>query len=388
MKTLCCLAVVLALCGCASTDRTTAAKFDFGSWAPGTSPQEIGKRVAENFAAKPHGNGLPASRPQRVIIYPEVCAWYGALTFAQLSGDRDLTARLVARFEPIFGPEANLVPPPVNVDYAVFGTVPLELFIQTKDRRYLPIGLDLADKQWAPPTPEQLAQLQPEPRAIAEQAVKDGLTWHTRYWIDDMYMITMVQTQAFRATGDAKYLDRAAREAVSYLDKLQQPNGLFFHAPDVPIFWGRGDGWFAAGMSELLRSLPENHPQRARILAGYRKMMATLLKYQDADGMWHQIIDKPDDPKVWPETSCTGMFTFAFISGVKNGWLDAGTYGPAARKGWLALQKYLEPNADIREVCQGTNKRNDYQYYLDRGRNTGDFHGQAPLLWCASALLR
>ena len=27
-------------------------------------------------------------------------------------------------------------------------------------------------------------------------------------------------------------------------------------------------------------------------------------------------------------------------------------------------------------------------YYLDRERRTGDFHGQAPVLWCASALLR
>jgi rhamnogalacturonyl hydrolase YesR len=198
-------------------------------------------------------------------------------------------------------------------------------------------------------------------------------------------MITMVQTQAFRATGEAKYLDRAAREAVAYLDKLQQPNGLFYHAPDVPFFWGRGDGWFAAGMSELLRSLPADHPNRPRILAGYRQMMATLLKYQDADGMWHQLIDHPES---WAESSCTGMFTFAFISGVKNGWLDEKTYGPAARKGWLALVSHLDADAAIRDVCEGTNKKNELQYYLDRRRNTGDLHGQAPVLWCATALLR
>ena len=53
------------------------------------------------------------------------------------------------------------------------------------------------------------------------------------------------------------YLDRDAKEMVAYLDKLQQPNGLFYHAPDVPFFWGRGDGWFAAGMAEMLRDLPQ-----------------------------------------------------------------------------------------------------------------------------------
>ena len=99
----------------------------------------------------------------------------------------------------------------------------------------------------------------------------------TRWWIDDMYMITALQLQAYRATGDAKYLERAAREMVAYLEKLQQPNGLFFHAPDVKHFWGRGDGWVAVGMAEMLRELPAKHKLRKPILAAYRKMMATLL---------------------------------------------------------------------------------------------------------------
>ena len=114
-------------------------------------------------------------------------------------------------------------------------------------------------------------------------------------------------------------------------------------------------------------------------------MMASLLKYQGEDGMWRQLIDRPES---WQESSCTGMFTFAFITGVKNGWLDAATYGPAARKGWLALLTYINESADVREVCEGTNKKNDYQYYIDRKRNIGDLHGQAPVLWCASALLQ
>jgi rhamnogalacturonyl hydrolase YesR len=170
-----------------------------------------------------------------------------------------------------------------------------------------------------------------------------------------------------------------------YLDRLQQTNGLFFHAPDVPFFWGRGNGWFAAGMSELLRSLPENHPGHARILQGYRKMMAALLQYQDADGMWRQLVDHPE---AWPESSGSGMFTFALITGVKHGWLDEQTYGPAARKGWLALIQHLDADGDLRDVCEGTNKKNSLQYYLTRGRKVGDLHGQAPVLWCATAWLR
>jgi rhamnogalacturonyl hydrolase YesR len=73
--------------------------------------------------------------------------------------------------------------------------------------------------------------------------VQRGLSPQTRFWIDDMYMISALQVQAFSATGDIDYLNRAALEMAAYLDELQQTNGLFYHAPDVPFFWGRGNGW-------------------------------------------------------------------------------------------------------------------------------------------------
>jgi len=80
------------------------------------------------------------------------------------------------------------------------------------------------------------------------------------------------------------------------------------------------------------------------------------------------------------------MFTFAMITGVRQGWLDRKIYGPAARKGWLALTDHIDANGNLSEVCEGTNKLNDRKYYPDRRRITGDMHGQAPALWCAWAL--
>jgi rhamnogalacturonyl hydrolase YesR len=333
----------------------------FSNWPAGTSPQEVGKRVAEHFIPTPHqGNGT--------IFYGEVATWYGGLTFAQLTHDNDLRDRLIKKFEPLMpgGAEEAKIPKRHHVDDSIFGAVPLEIAIQTKDPKYLAYGTWWADRQWENPQP-------------------DGLSAETRYWIDDMYMLTILQLEAYRATGDKKYLDRDANEMVAYLDKLQQPNGLFYHAPDVPCFWGRGDGWVAAGMAETLRDLPADHPQRARIMKDYKLMMASLLQFQGKDGMWRQLIDHDE---VWPEMSSTAMFTFAMITGVKNGWLDAPTYGPAARKGWIAAVGYIDQNDNTTSVCEGTNKLNSLDYYLARRRKTGDFHGQAPILWSASALLR
>jgi rhamnogalacturonyl hydrolase YesR len=172
---------------------------------------------------------------------------------------------------------------------------------------------------------------------------------------------------------------------VAYLAELQEPNGMFHHAKDAPFFWGRGNGWMAAGMTELLRSLPADHADRGKILDGYRKMMTTLLTHQGDDGMWRQIVD---DPESWPETSCSAMFTFAMITGSKEGWIDAEVYGPAARKAWIALAGYINPDGDVREVCVGTNTAKNREHYMNRPRAVGDMHGQAPILWCATALLR
>jgi rhamnogalacturonyl hydrolase YesR len=352
----------------------TTSFYGFSTWPDGCSPQEIGKRVADRFVATSHA----AISKSSIITYPETCTWYGALQFAEVTNDKILFQQLVNRFEPLFDSSKSMIPVPDHVDLSVFGAVPLELYIQTKEKKYLDLGIQIADKQWAQPEG-------PRVTSLSHLFYEKGLSWQTRLWIDDMFMMTALQIQAYRSSGDRKYLDRAANEMVMYLDSLQQPNGLFYHAPDVPYFWGRGDGWMACGMSLILREMKGGHPQRARILEGYTKMMATLLKYQDAAGMWHQLIDKED---AWPETSCSAMFTFAFITGVKCGWLDEKLYGPAARKGWLGVIKNIDGHADTHEVCEGTGKKNDLQYYYSRKRTIGDLHGQAPVLWCATALLQ
>ena len=116
-------------------------------------------------------------------------------------------------------------------------------------------------------------------------------------------------------------------------------------------------------------------------------MMETLLRFQRADGLWNQLVDRPEDPRNWGETSCSAMFAYAFVTGVKRGWLPKESYGPAFRKAWLALCDHLDEFANISDVCVGTGKKNDLQYYFDRPRVNGDPHGQAPMLWISSVLL-
>lgn len=368
MKSLAFLASIVLL---AVSSRGISADSDshdyFAGWPDGKDPAAVGRRVAENFLPRKFRYETNPAKAKLGVIYPEVITWYGALTVAGLAKDQDLRNRLISKFDFYLTEEGSKrINPAAHVDYRVFGALPLEIHLQTGDARCRDLGLRMADAQWAETTP-------------------DGITREARYWIDDMYMIPLVQVQAYRTTKDAKYLDRAAKTMVAYLKRLQRGNGLFFHGENARFYWGRGNGWMAAGSAELLRDLPEKHPDRAAILDGYRKMMAGLLACQSEGGLWRQLLDKPES---WPETSGSAMFAFGMISGVKNGWLDGKTYGPAARRAWLALVDQLDGNANLREVCVGTDKGFSETFYLERPRVAGDLHGQAPMLWCAAALMR
>jgi rhamnogalacturonyl hydrolase YesR len=323
------------------------------------SPAKIGALAAADYLGRADFMMYDVG-DVHAVHYADVAAAYGVARLARATGDKALLARLDARHRRLI--EAALPNTANHVDANVYAVWPLVL----GGTENLATGLMLADDQWRETTP-------------------DGLTTQARYWIDDVWMIGALQIQAWRATRDPVYLDRAALMARLYVAKLQQPNGLFHHGAQAPFFWGRGNGWVAAGLAEILSELPRGHPDYPPIAAGYRRMMAALLAHQADDGMWRQLIDRPE---AWKETSGTAMFGYAMAVGVRRGILDDPAYARAYRKAWTALAAYVGPDGKLSNVCVGTGQSEDAGYYLARPTVTGDLHGQATLLWFASELAR
>jgi len=295
--------------------------------------------------------------------YKVACEWYGALGVAKFTNSQDLLTSLVAKFNPLKASfVSGMTGGESHVDRYIFGMVPLEIYLQTGDESYLPLGIQTADKQQT--------------------------TNQTRDAIDDMFMMTGLQLEAYRAKKDVKYLDFMANIMVTYL-KAQQSNGLFFHnVTQAKVHWGRGNGWFAAGMAEMMRDLPKTASQYPTIEAGYKKMMEGLLKFQGKNGLWYQVLDKPDNASNWEETSGSAMFTYAMIAGVRRGTLEAAKYVPAIDAAWAGLKTKISTQGDVSNICVGTwYKANDAEY-MALSKLTGDGHGQAPVLWAAAELLR
>lgn len=367
----------------------------FSDWPEGKDPVTVGRRVSDQLLSvtpehyRPTGFYDEDYDSGKVVPYAVISLWANSMEFAHVTGDEDRVRRLSALFKPFLKEKRGVCNADNHVDHAVFGAVALEDWLVSHDEDSLDLGIRYADAQWAKPVDFKL----PSPNYLLPYAERlawweKGYSPQTRFWIDDMYMIGFLQTQAYRATRDRRYLVRAAKEMCLYLDKLQRPDGLFDHGPGAPFAWGRGNGWMAAAMPILLSHMTAEDVRyaasRTQITEGYRRMMAALLKHQRADGLWGQLVD---DPESWAETSGSAMFAFAFVSGVAQGILDAETYAPAARKAYLALVERIDANGNVRDVCVGTGQSKDRSYYLARPRRTGDPHGQAPLMWLVTALV-
>jgi hypothetical protein len=350
---------------------------DFGTWPSGKDPLSIGKLAVNNF--KPH-----TGDPYSGAGYAWTFAYVASLQFTQLTADTTNNDYLVSHFDCTqAGPNNATSTPRASVDDRAFGDLPLEIFVEKGTAACQTLGMARADAQWT---------------GAADTAV----TPDARYWSDDMFMITGLQDFGYRATKAEKYLDRTALTMASYLTMLQQSDGLMWHTKQTMAKWGRANGWFAAGMALLLQDLPNSNTNRATIMTAYKKMMDGLLPVQitsGADaGAWRQVLDRTD---AGAEMSCTAMFTYALVTGLKNGWLSGAQYVTAAKNGWTALGVKTDSTGQLSKVCPGTGQaygstgvgtdltsQQNFYINLESSFAAGDQHGQAALLWSAIALLR
>ena len=226
-------------------------------WPNEKSPKVIGQKVMNDFFTR--GDFfIVDSYGFTSIYYAEACAAFGVARLAGEMKNQKIINQLSERYMKAIN---DSVPNTADhVDANVYGILPFELFKLTGNKEFYDQAKYLADVQW-------------------ENPLSNGLSNQTRFWIDDIWMIGSLQTQAYRITGESKYIERAALELDAYLMKLQQKNGLFHHGPDIPFHWGRGNGWVAAGLAEVLSELPKTNTHYSTLLKGNIKMMNELVKY-------------------------------------------------------------------------------------------------------------
>lgn len=179
------------------------------------------------------------------------------------------------------------------------------------------------------------------------------------WWSDGLYMVMPVMTKLYKLTGNQQYLDKLY-EYICYSDKIMydQETGIYYRdakyvypkhksANGKKDFWARGDGWVLAGLAKVLKDLPADYKHRQFFVDKYKRLAKAIAEIQQPEGYWTRSMMDPEHAP-GPETSGTAFFTYGFLWGINNGYLDEATYLPVVQKSWAYLKnKALQKSGKV-----------------------------------------
>ncbi|TWI65452.1 rhamnogalacturonyl hydrolase YesR [Pseudoduganella lurida] len=210
-------------------------------------------------------------------------------------------------------------------------------------------------------------------------------------WLDDMFMGVPTMALLGKDTGNAKYYDDAVKQVLQFSKRMFNPQlGIYMHGyveglRDHPeLRWARANGWAIMAMVEVLEVLPKNHKGYKAVEEQLRKHAAGLANLQDKDGLWHQLLDRPDS---YLETSATAIYAYAFARAVNRGYLDKEMYGTKANLAWNAVASKVNAKGEIDGICVGTGMAFDPAFYYYRPVSTRAAHGYGPVLLAGAEII-
>lgn len=223
-----------------------------------------------------------------------------------------------------------------------------------------------------------------QPRLADGTFVRPEPRW--TIWCDDLFMSAVFLARYARFVGDESYLEEAVRQAEAYDRYLRDPEtGLVFHGWNdthrhfVGQRWGRANGWFAWAFSEILAGLPSEHPRYRRLSDIHRSHLEALLRFQAPDGMWHQVLDRPD---TYEESSATALFVLALARAVRRGWMER-SCADRALLGWRALERRIGSDGTVTGICRSMAVGPDVAAYAERPTLANDPRGLGAIFTAA-----
>jgi rhamnogalacturonyl hydrolase YesR len=202
---------------------------------------------------------------------------------------------------------------------------------------------------------------------------------YTQIWGDDLYMSVPFLVRAWNYSGNNNYLEDAVQQVFNFRNYLYRPeNGLYFHYrtmeeghPGV-AHWGRANGWMVMAQCQLLSFLPKDHPKRNDLIGVLKEHLIGLSRFQTANGMWRQLLDKSDS---FLESSCTAMFTYGIAKAINEGWISD-IYTSIAINGWKGLlNECITATGYFDKVTTGFNYKQDLPFYYNIPIEPGGDHG-------------
>ncbi len=269
-----------------------------------------------------------------------------------------------------------------------------------------------SDKRYRRVTRMIREQIDDQPRT------KSGEFWHKQIyphqvWLDGFYMALPFYAEytdryAKKEQKDSLFNDIVHQFTAGAENTLDTKTGLFRHAwdesrsmfwcdPETGLSehaWGRANGWFAVALVEVLDYLPAKHPGRKELIRLLNYFLEVLPKWADKEtGMWYQVLDCPDREGNYQEATCSIMFTYAFLKGLRMGYIDD------SHKDYILglypkfIDRFIRENEDgtisMTDCCSVGGlggkqmRKGDFDYYLSEPIIENDCKGVGPFIWAS-----
>lgn len=149
--------------------------------------------------------------------------------------------------------------------------------------------------------------------------------------------------------------------------------------------WGRAQGWILRGLVESLSYLPRGSREHQQVAAMLTESAESLLRYQDSQGFWHQVADRPDS---YQETSSTAFISYYLARAVREGLLPERPYKQASATAFEALaREKISADGVVYGTSEMTPPLQTTEMYLGRRTPLNDPHGVATVLLSATGQL-
>lgn len=112
--------------------------------------------------------------------------------------------------------------------------------------------------------------------------------------------------------------------------------------------WGGGNGWCAAGMAQIIDTLPKDKEEDRKKLIGYtEELLDGCISFMRPDGLFHDVVD---DTNTFVETNLSQMLAYSIYKGVKSGWLKD-SYLKAADKMRTGAHAKVDEYGVVQGAC-------------------------------------
>jgi len=225
-------------------------------------------------------------------------------------------------------------------------------------------------------------------------------------WLDGLYMASPFLAQYAQQFNEPELFDDVASQIHVIREHTRDPEtGLYYHGwdesksqawadPETGLsenFWGRGMGWLAMAMVDVLDYFPKDHPQYDEIIENIKEMAEAVKKYQDEDsGVWYQVLDQKGRSGNYLESSASTMFVYFLYKAVRLGYIDRSYLEVADRGLDGVMNEFIETgqqgNVEITKACAGAGLGGDpyrdgsYDYYINESIRNNDPKAVGPYI--------